>query len=290
MAIDKVDEKVVSMPEGQNHKASFIAIFAALVLLAVGEVYSLNTLGSMRQLMDTQQAAAKEEIQAQFNDRLATLEHSNAQVLEGLKEEVEATSKRAGTTQTDLSRANALVKKIQAEQDRASQELKEELARKADQEQVGALSGEVTNARQDLDDTRKTLDSTRADLGMARSEFGTLIARNHDDIEYLRKLGQRNYAEFTLQRNKPEQVAGVGLLLKKTNAKHHRFNVNLIADDMTLEKNNRTANEPIFFAVQGSKSFYEMVVYQVQSGQVKGYISTPKNAPEVAMRSEGASK
>jgi hypothetical protein len=107
---------------------------------------------------------------------------------------------------------------------------------------------------------------------------------------YLRKLGQRNYYEFTLTRNKPDHVAGVGLILKKVNAKHHRFNLNLVADDMTIEKKNRTINEPIFFSVQGSKSFYELVINQVQSGQAKGYISTPKGTPEVASRSEGASQ
>lgn len=290
MAIDEVNEKTITKPEGQDHKAGFIAIVVVLALLAGGEIYSLNSLGTLRQSLEAQQVAAKTEMQALLNNRLTALEQSNARVLEDLKGEVEAASKRAGTTQTDLRRARALVSKLQAEQDRAGQELKAELARKADQEQVGALSGEVTNTRQDLDETRKTLDATRTDLGMARSEFGTLIARNHDDIEYLRKLGQRNYYEFTLQRNKTGQVAGVGLVLKKTNVKHHRFNLDVVADDMAIEKKNRTVNEPIFFSVQGSKSFYELVVNQVQSGEVKGYLSTPKGTQEVALRSEGATK
>lgn len=288
MAIDERDEKTTVKPNGQDHKTSIIAIFVAVALLAIGEIYSLNGLGSMQQSIKADQATVKQELTTQVNDRLTALEQSNARVLEDLKEEVEAASKRAGTTQTDLRRARALVKKLQAEQAKEAESLKQELARKADQEQVGALSGAVSSTRQDLDDTKKALEATRADLGMARSEFGTLIARNHDDIEYLRKLGQRDYFEFTLARNKPEHLAGVGLELKKTNAKHHRFNLNVIADDMAIEKNNRTVNEPIFFSVQGSKSFYELVVNQVQSGQVKGYISTPKGAMEVAARSEGA--
>lgn len=290
MAIDEVDEKNLQTSEGPDHKVTFIALFVALALLAIGEIYALNSLGSMRRSFQAEQAATKEQLTAQVNDRLTALEQSNARVLEGLKEEVETAYKRTGSTQTALHRANRLVKKLQSEQAKSAEALKQEIARKADQEQVGALNGAVTTNRQDLDETRKTLDATRKDLGMARSQFGTLIARNHDDIEYLRKLGTRNYYEFTLSRHKPGHVAGVGLILKKTNVKHHRFNLNLIADDMTIEKKNRTVNEPIFFSVQGSKSFYELVINQVQSGQVKGYLSTPKGAPEVASRSEGATQ
>ena len=284
MAIDQVDEKSAAQPEKQDHTASFIAIFVALALLAIGEIYSLNSLGKMRQAMEAQQAATKQALTAQINDRMGALEQSNARVVEDLKDQLDQTSERAGTTQKDLHRARALVKKIQADQAKEAAEVKDELAKKADQEQLGQLNGTVVSTRQDLDATKKSLDATRQDLGMARSQFGTLIARNHDDIEYLRKLGQRNYYEFTLTKNKEAKVAGVGLTLKKTNVKHHRFNLNLLADDMVIEKKNRTVNEPMFFAVEGSKSFYELVINQVQSGQIKGNISTPKMTPEVASR------
>ena len=284
MAIDQVDEKNAAQPEKQDHTASFIAIFVALALLAIGEIYSLNSLGKMRQAMEAQQAATKQALTAQINDRMGALEQSNARVVEDLKDQLDQTSERAGTTQKDLHRARALVKKIQADQAKEAAEVKDELAKKADQEQLGQLNGTVVSTRQDLDATKKSLDATRQDLGMARSQFGTLIARNHDDIEYLRKLGQRNYYEFTLTKNKEAKVAGVGLTLKKTNVKHHRFNLNLLADDMVIEKKNRTVNEPMFFAVEGSKSFYELVINQVQSGQIKGYISTPKMTSEVASR------
>jgi hypothetical protein len=287
MAIDQVDEKSVAVPERQDHTASFIAIFIALALLAIGEIYSLNSLGRMRQAMDAQQAATKQALAAQINDRMTALEQSNARVVEDLRDQLEHTSQRAGATQKDLHRARALVNKLQANQANQAKEaaeVKDELAKKADQEQLSQLNGTVNSTRQDLDETKKTLDATRQDLGMARSQFGTLIARNHDDIEYLRKLGQRNYYEFTLTKNKEAKVAGVGLTLKKTNVKHHRFNLNLLADDMVIEKKNRTINEPMFFAVEGSKSFYELVINQVQSGQIKGYISTPKMTSEVASR------
>jgi hypothetical protein len=122
---------------------------------------------------------------------------------------------------------------------------------------------------------------------MARSEMGTLIARNHDDIEQLRKMGERDYFEFTVSRKIPARVAGVGLVLTKTNVKRHRFNLELLADDVQVEKKDRTINEPIFFYVSGSKRPYELVVNEVKLDQVTGYLSTPKGAREVAARTEG---
>ena len=48
------------------------------------------------------------------------------------------------------------------------------------------------------DGVKSDLDATRDDLKMARSELGTLIARNHDEVDQLRRLGERDYVEFTI--------------------------------------------------------------------------------------------
>jgi hypothetical protein len=124
------------------------------------------------------------------------------------------------------------------------------------------------------------VDQLSKDLGMARSELGTLIARNHDDIEALRKLGDRDYFEFTLTKNQRQNIAGLGLTLKKTSVKHSRFDLNLLADDLQVEKKGRTVNEPIFFYLAGSKKPYELVVNKVESDRVTGYLSTPKGATQ----------
>ena len=80
-------------------------------------------------------------------------------------------------------------------------------------------------------------------------------------------------------------MAGVGVTLTKTNVKRHRFNMDLVVDDVEVQKKDRTINEPIFFYVNGSKRPYELVVNEVDTNQVKGYVSTPKGAKEVAARS-----
>jgi hypothetical protein len=189
-----------------------------------------------------------------------------------------------GSTGRELTRARAMVTRLQTAQQQEVDSLRGELAQKADQQQLGALSNDVTATRTDLEGTKKVLDTTRSDLGMTRTEYGTLIARNHDEIEQLRKLGDRDYFEFNLNRKQAEHVAGVILDLKKTNPKRHRFTVNLTVDDVEVEKKDRTVNEPIVFYVGGVKKPFEIVVNEVKSDEIKGYLSTPKGARESAAR------
>ncbi|MBZ5544293.1 MAG: hypothetical protein LAO07_11535 [Acidobacteriia bacterium] len=287
MAIEEVVRQD-SPPSGSSQTGVFIAIFVVLAGLAIGEIFTLSRMSTVRESLEAQQATMQKnlssQIDQQFSTRMATLESSNAQQLEALHKEIDGASKRSGTAGRELRKARTMVEKLQAEQREQADRLRDELAQKADQQQVGALSQDVSATRTDLDETKKNLESTRSDLGMARSEFGTLIARNHDEIETLRKLGERDYFEFSLTRNTPAHVANVGLTLKKTNVKRHRFNLMLVADDMQIEKKDRTVNEPVFFYTAGSKRPYELVVNKVQSTQVTGYVSAPKGIVQVAAR------
>lgn len=291
MAIDDVPEKPEFTPEEHPSKTNYGILFAVtfviLAVLVVAEIRNMNKLSSLTEAVDTQQTNARklDDESQQLAAKLSTLESSDAQVFDEIKTELQKTSKQA--TYTSIARARKLVSEAEKQQAEQAAELKQEIAQKADQQQVGSLSQDVSATKSDLADTKKTLEATRSDLGMARSEFGTLIARNHDQIEQLRRMGERDYVEFTLTQNHLTKVANVGLMLKKTNVKHHRFNLNLVADDMQIEKKNRTIDEPIFFSVSGAKSFYELVINQVQSGRVKGYISTPKGPKEAASAAEG---
>lgn len=281
MAIDEVPQQEplpMGSPEGSGVK--FIAIVVVLALLVIGQIYNLAQVSSLRRSLESQRATLQRNTQLseQLSTQAAARESSHAQQLEALRAELETASKRTGSTGRELRRARDMVDRLQAEQKQQGEQLKQEIALKADQQQVGVLSESVTATRTDLDGTKKTLDATRNELGMMRSELGTLIARNHDEIEALRKMGERDYLEFVLDRNQPQRIAGVGLTLKKTNVKRQRFNLVLLADDMQIEKKDRTVNEPIFFYVGGSKKVYELVVNKVQSTQVRGYISTPKGA------------
>ena len=148
--------------------------------------------------------------------------------------------------------------------------VKQELATKANGSDVEAVGNDVKGVRADLD-------AQKQNLQMARSEFGTLVARNHEEIEQLRRLGLRDYFEFTLTgKGNTQQVGGVTLELRNTNPKKHQFTLNLVVDDMKLEKKNRSINEPIFFYTSGSRQSMELVVNKVEKNKAIGYLSSPK--------------
>jgi cell division protein FtsB len=291
METDQVPEQKDHSMEPESTSGSntkFLLIFLVLAALVAGEIYTIYKTNSIRDRLEAQQAETSKQMRAdqdQLTGRLSAIENANAQQMDALKDELDAASKRLGSTGGELKHARAMVSQLQNDQRKQAEQLQAELAQKADQQQVGALNQDVSAQRTDLNNTKTALESVRSDLGMARSEMGTLIARNHDDIEQLRKLGERDYFEFTVDRKNPVHVAGVGLALKKTNVKRHRFNLDLVADDVRVEKKDRTINEPIFFYVSGSKKPYELVVNEVKSDTVKGYLSAPKGAKEVAASS-----
>ncbi len=292
MAIDEVPGRSsVAVPAGRSPTLALAALGVLIALLAIGELSIFLKLGSLRAALAVEDAHTHKQLASQINDqlsaKLARLESINVLQLEALKTELDAASRRLGSTGKELRRARAMVDQLKDQQQRQGDQLRQEIAQKADQKQLTSLSRDVTATKSDLDNTKKTMGALTSDLGMSRSELGTFIARNHDDIETLRKLGQRNYYEFTLTRNDWQRIGGIGVVLKKTNVKHYRFNLNLLADDMEVEKNNRTVNEPIFFSVGGARGFYELVVNKVEQNKVTGYISTPKFGAEVAKRTAG---
>jgi hypothetical protein len=160
--------------------------------------------------------------------------------------------------------------------------MKAELATKASSDDVTKLTGDVSGVKGDLDATKNSIQ-------MARSEMGTLIARNHDEIDQLRRIGQRDYFEFTVQRKGgATKVGGIQLVLKDTNPKKNQYTINVLADDNSFEKKNRSVNEPIFFYTGGSRSALELVVNKVTKSSATGYLSVPKATP-TASASDAAS-
>jgi hypothetical protein len=145
-----------------------------------------------------------------------------------------------------------------------------QLATKASSDDVNKLGGDVTGVKTDLD-------ATKSSIQMARSEMGTLIARNHDEIDQLRRMGQRDYYEFTVTRKAGAQKVGtIQVQLRDTNTKKNQFTINVLADDQSFEKKNRSVNEPIFFYTGGTRQAVELVINKVSKSTATGYLSVPK--------------
>jgi len=118
---------------------------------------------------------------------------------------------------------------------------------------------------------------------MARSELGTLIAKNHDEIDVLRRMGERDYVEFTIAgKNKPQKVGNVTVELKGVNEKHNRANVVVVLEDKKIEEKNRNINSPIIIYPSGAHQAEEVVINKIGKNSISGYLSVPKSGAQPA--------
>lgn len=211
--------------------------------------------------------------------RLEKSEAANAD----LQADVGVVTDKLKLTQGELGRARSQAKEIREEYAKQIGDMEEavraELAEKASSEELNTLSGNVSGVRTDLEEAKKN-------LGLARGELGTLIARNHEEISQLRRLGERDYFEFSLDRKgSREKLGPVMVEHRGANAKKSSFSVALYVDDMRVEKKNRSVNEPIYFYTRNNRQPLELVINQVTKDKVVGYLSIPKTASAVAKSS-----
>jgi hypothetical protein len=246
-----------------------VAVLGGISLLGLGVGWS--ALNQAKGIEQTTQASLKQSNEA-LAQRLAKEDDINQQLQSDLK----VVADKLNVTHADLVAARKQNKNATVAVDQKVTSLatsvKAELATKASTEDINKLNGDVTGVKGDLDATKNSIQ-------MARSEMGTLIARNHDEIDQLRRMGQRDYFEFTVQRKGgATKVGTIQIQLKDTNTKKNRYTINVLADDSSFEKKDRSVNEPIFFYTGGTRAALELVVNKVTKTTATGYLSIPKAA------------
>jgi len=220
------------------------------------------------QLKTTEQTVQQD--MSSLKDRIAQDEKANTDLQGDLK----VVTDKLKITQGQLKKARKEAAELN---DAATQKISAldtsvhtELATKAGTDDVKNVDTKVTAVSTDLN-------TTKEDLKMAKSELGTLIARNHDEVDQLRRLGEREYIEFTIAgKNKPQKVGNVTVELKGVNAKKNQVNIAMVVEDKRFEKKNRALNEPIFFYLSGTHLPQEIVINKVGKDQISGYVSIPK--------------
>jgi len=247
-----------------------IAALGATSLLGIGIGWSALNQG--KQTEQNVQASVKQQNDA-LMQRLAKSDDQNQQLQSDLK----VVTSKLNVTQEELDRARKITKSSVVAYNKKLSEVNTQLGTKANIEDVNKLSGDVTGVKNDLDETKGKLERASGDMGV----MSGLIARNHDDLEDLKRRGDRNYFEFTIQRAKtPQHVGPVAIALNKTDSKKSKYTITVLADDKSIEKKDRTAGEPVQFYVKGTgrNSPYEIVVFDVNKNAITGYLSTPKPA------------
>jgi len=278
------NDKVVEMEKSAPRWVA-PAVVVAVLLAVVGAWFGWSAssqLHETRQAMSTEMKQADQNLArevAELRQRVAVSDKASAE----LQSDLGVVAKRLNVTQGQWKKAREEAARLQAENTKQlaamDTAVKSELATKASAEEVKAVSSEVSVVRTDLN-------STIENLKMARGELGTLIARNSEEVSVLRRLGERDYMEFTIEGKQPQKVGAITVQLRGTNTKKSQFTVAMTVDDLRVEKKNRQVNEPIYFYTRGGRQPLELVINKVDKNKVVGYLSIPK-ANQVATASSG---
>ncbi len=255
----------------------WIAVLFGVLIVAVGGLaYAGHSAQSQLQTDLTK---------AQDQNKLlsAQLDQANTRLAE-LKGNIEVTQQKIGITSAELAKARSRAEAIRNEQLASDQKLATQLSavQTESNEKITAVSTDLGGAKKDIADTRTDLETTKGKLERANGDMGVmsgLIAHNRDDLEELKRRGDRNYYEFKISKSKTAQRVGpVQVTLNKTDQKRGKYTMTVFVDDRSIEKKDKTAGEPVQFYLKGASRMtpYEIVVFDVGKNDINGYLSTPK--------------
>jgi chromosome segregation ATPase len=217
---------------------------------------------------------------------------SQRRSVDTLKEELEAARQQANQAaghakQEAQAHADQLAKQLADAQAKQQAQVQSQITDVQQQAstantKIGEVSGDVTAVKTDLGSTKAELDKTIANLNKVTGDLGVqsgYVATNGKELEALKRLGERNYFQFTLLRKdkQPKRVGDISLKLKSVDKKRNKYTLEVLADDKTVEKRDKGINEPLQFYVAKAKLPYELVVNEVGKDQITGYLAAPKD-------------
>jgi multidrug efflux pump subunit AcrA (membrane-fusion protein) len=274
----------VPSPQESYHYESvgtprWIAVLFGVLIVAV---LALAYMGHSAQ---SQLQADLAKAQDQNKLLIAQLDQANSRLAD-LKGNIEVTQQKVGMTQAELAKARSRAESIRNDQIASDQKLASQLTavQKESEEKISAVSTDLGGAKKDIESTKTDLETTKGKLERATGDMGVmsgLIAHNRDDLEELKRRGDRNYYEFKVAKSKtPQRVGPVQVTLNKTDQKKGKYTMTVFVDDRSIEKKDKTAGEPVQFYLKGAARMapYEIVVFDVGKNDINGYLSTPKDA------------
>jgi exonuclease VII large subunit len=272
-------------PNRAGHILWNAAIVIALVAVVVLFINNRNLAGALTQL-DQRHQEQIAKLQQDLAQTTATAEQNVDSLARHAEETAAQTEARA---KQDLRKASANLSAALAKQQQDAEEQRQQISGQlTDLQQanttaaakLGEISDNVSGVKTDVASTQSELEKTGTDLKRVMGDMGVmsgLIATNSTQLNALKELGDRDYVEFDLKRTAGRQKVGdMQLSLAKADPKHNRFTIQVLADDKTVEKRDRTINEPVQLYLAGSRQPEEIVVNEVKKDEVVGYVSIPK--------------
>ena len=230
---------------------------------------------------DLEQANSKQAVLA------AQIDQTNTRLAE-MKAQQDMTTQKLGFTQAELAQARSMAQTIRQTQKDSDEKLAAQIGQvKQDADtKIGQVNTDLTGAKGDITATKQDLEATKSKLTSTVGDLGVqsgLIARNQEELDQLKRQGERNIFEIHLTKSKtPSRVGPIQLKLDKTDPKKFRYTMTVVADDKTIEKKDKTAEEPVQFYIKGTPRPYEIVIFDVTKDKVNGYLSTPKDVGTAA--------
>jgi predicted nucleic acid-binding Zn-ribbon protein len=262
------------------------ALAVGLALVGGYAIYQNTQLQDVRRDLASSQkdvAALRTSVTGASDEARKQIDSLRGQIVTTQQQSTEVLTQAQAAAKHRADAAVAKMDKKQAERvaalDAALNEVKESNAQTSSR--LAGVSSDVSSVQTDVADTRSKLEKTNGELQSVRGDMGMmsgLVATNSKEIETLRRLGDRNIFEFNLTKNSGlQRVGDIQMRVVKTNPGRNRYSMIVNADDKTIEKKDKTTNEPVqFYVASKARQPYEVVVNEVSKNAIKGYLATPK--------------
>jgi hypothetical protein len=284
-----VQQPIILQSPGGGWKVP--VLFGAVLALIGACVYLYMQTNQLRTDIAEMRDSLSDQI-SKMNETNAVSAQTSRRNIENLEKELNRARAQAAQLSGEAksaatAHADEIAAKLQKAQDEQGQKIASvgsEVAsvRTEATNKIGEVSTQVATVKTDAAKTRSDLEKTIADLKSTRGDLGVqsgLIATNGKELAALRALGERNYSDFKIVKTKHEQPQKVGdlqILLVNADPKHNRYTIKVIADDKSVEKKDRTINEPVQFMLSRATQPYEVVVNDIKKDMIIGYVSAPK--------------
>ncbi len=253
------DESVSSVSKSTSSKHVW-PILAAVLAVIIGLGYGLRERERSRELANSQQA---------ISDRMSQLQNQ-------LQEMTDRVSNLATAQQAAKERAAAPAPTRKPAVARAAV-----ARREPDDPRWKKVEGQLSENADKIASTQQQVERTREDLegnlNSTRNDLNGSIARTHEELVALQRQGERDFQEFKLTKSREfRRVGPLSLALRKADTKHKRFDLELLVDDIKLQKKNVNLYEPFYITMSDRPRPIEVVVNRINRDQVEGYLSLPK--------------
>jgi hypothetical protein len=286
-----------SLDPSENSSGPKIPVlFGAVVALVGASLYQFYEVRQVRAELESTREALLDQI-SKVHETSTVSSKTNRESVDTLKSQMAEARRQAsilaGQAKLDATKhADDLADKLEKMQQEETAKMTEkvtavsgDVSRVRDdanstKTRVGEVSSDLATVKTDAAATRAELEKTVANLSTTRGDLGVqsgLIATNSKELAALRSLGERNYTEFRLTKEKaPRKVGDIQIRLKAADMKKNRYTIEVIADDKLVEKKDKTVNEPVQFMLSRATMPFEIVVNEVKKDMISGYVSAPK--------------